>query len=68
LFIDSGARQNIMLLVKCLRRNYHATMTRLTDTELEALLNDLETDRVERKEAWAGDAPEKGCQGGALCQ
>ncbi len=34
-------------------------MTRLTDNELEALLNDLESDRAERKEAWAGDAPEK---------
>ena len=34
-------------------------MTRLTDDELDALLNDLESDKVERKEAWAGDAPEK---------
>ncbi len=40
-------------------------MTRLTDIELEALLGDLESDRVERKEAWAGDAPDKGCQ--AIC-
>ena len=40
-------------------------MTRLTDIELEALLNDLESDRAERKEAWAGDAPEKGPQ--AIC-
>src|SRR5580658_4052053 len=40
-------------------------MTRLTDLELEALMSDLETDRVERKEAWTGDAPEKGCQ--AMC-
>src|ERR1039457_1661043 len=40
-------------------------MTRLTDNELEALLNDLESDRAERKEAWAGDAPEKGPQ--AIC-
>ncbi len=40
-------------------------MTRLTDNELEALLNDLESDRAERKEAWAGDAPDKGCQ--AIC-
>ena len=37
-------------------------MTRLTDDELEALLNDLESDRVERKESWTGDAPDKGCQ------
>jgi ATP-dependent DNA helicase RecG len=40
-------------------------MTRLTDSELEALLNELESDRVERKESWAGDAPEKGSQ--AIC-
>ena len=40
-------------------------MTRLTDSELEALLNDLESDRAERKESWAGDAPEKGPQ--AIC-
>ncbi len=40
-------------------------MTRLTDAELEALLKDLESDRGERKEAWAGDAPEKACQ--AIC-
>jgi len=40
-------------------------MTRLTDNELEALLNDLESDRAERKESWAGDAPEKGPQ--AIC-
>jgi ATP-dependent DNA helicase RecG len=40
-------------------------MTRLTDNELEALLGDLESDRAERKETWAGDAPEKGPQ--AIC-
>lgn len=40
-------------------------MTRLTDHELEALLDEVESDRAERKEAWAGDAPEKGCQ--AIC-
>ncbi|OGA15343.1 MAG: transcriptional regulator, partial [Betaproteobacteria bacterium RIFCSPLOWO2_02_FULL_63_19] len=40
-------------------------MTTLTDTELEALLDDLESDRVERKESWSGDAPEKGPQ--AIC-
>jgi ATP-dependent DNA helicase RecG len=40
-------------------------MTRLTDNELDALLNDLESDRAERKESWAGDAPEKGPQ--AIC-
>ena len=40
-------------------------MTRLTDAELEALVNDLESDRTERKEAWTGDAPEKASQ--AIC-
>src|ERR1017187_6189723 len=40
-------------------------MTRLTDNELEALLNDRETDRAERKEAWAGDVPTKASQ--AIC-
>lgn len=40
-------------------------MTRLTDIELEALLADLESDRTERKEAWAGSALEKGPQ--AVC-
>ncbi|MFZ4683438.1 MAG: ATP-binding protein [Terrimicrobiaceae bacterium] len=40
-------------------------MTRLTDNELEALLDDLESDRAERKESWSGDAPEKGPQ--AIC-
>lgn len=36
-----------------------------TDTELEALLNDLESDLAERKESWRGDAPEKGRE--AVC-
>ncbi len=39
--------------------------TPLTDAELEALLADLESDRSERKAAWAGDAPEKTRQ--AIC-
>lgn len=39
--------------------------TPLTDAELEALLADIESDRVERKAAWAGDAPEKARQ--AVC-
>lgn len=30
-----------------------------TDAELKALLAELESDRTERKSAWAGDAPEK---------
>jgi len=40
-------------------------MTPLTDNELEALLNAVESDRAERKESWSGDAPDKGCQ--AIC-
>lgn len=39
--------------------------TPLTDAQLEALLADPESDRVERKEAWAGSAPEKSRQ--AVC-
>jgi ATP-dependent DNA helicase RecG len=34
-------------------------MNPLTDAELTALLDDLESDRAERKRAWAGDVPEK---------
>lgn len=33
-------------------------MTPLTDQELEALLDDTESDRSERKEHWAGSAPD----------
>lgn len=33
-------------------------MNPMTDQELIALLDDLESDRVERKRAWAGSAPE----------
>lgn len=40
-------------------------MKPLTDQELESLLDDLESDKAERKESWAGDAPEKGPQ--AIC-
>jgi ATP-dependent DNA helicase RecG len=40
-------------------------MTPLTDDELQALLHAVESERVERKEAWTGDAPDKGCQ--AIC-
>lgn len=38
---------------------------RFTDQELEALLDDLESDRVERKRSWSGEAPETGRQ--AVC-
>ena len=34
-------------------------MNRLTDEALTALLDAMESDRVERKRAWAGDAPDK---------
>ncbi len=40
-------------------------MNPLSDEELTALLDDLESDRVERKKSWAGDAPEKTRQ--AVC-
>jgi ATP-dependent DNA helicase RecG len=40
-------------------------MTPLTDEELLALIRDLESDRVERKQAWAGNAHEKARQ--AVC-
>jgi ATP-dependent DNA helicase RecG len=40
-------------------------MNPLSDDELAALLDDLESDRIERKRAWAGDAPEKTRQ--AVC-
>lgn len=40
-------------------------MKPLTDPELEALLNDLGSDRAERKATWGGDAPDKACQ--AIC-
>lgn len=40
-------------------------MKRLTDDELESLLNDLESDRVERKESFKGDVPKKARQ--AIC-
>ncbi|MBF0549329.1 MAG: putative DNA binding domain-containing protein [Deltaproteobacteria bacterium] len=36
-----------------------------SDQELEVMLDDLESDLVERKESWAGDAPDKGRQ--AVC-
>jgi ATP-dependent DNA helicase RecG len=39
--------------------------TRYSDAELESMLDDAESDRVERKESWKGDAPEKARQ--ALC-
>ena len=34
-------------------------MTPFNDIELLQLLNDIESDRSERKRAWAGDAPSK---------
>jgi ATP-dependent DNA helicase RecG len=41
------------------------TMNPLTDAELLALLDNVETDRVERKETWQGSAPTKARQ--AIC-
>lgn len=40
-------------------------MTPLTDDELSHLIDELESDRVERKQAWTGDVPEKARQ--AVC-
>ena len=40
-------------------------MNPLSDEELAALLDDIESDRIERKKAWAGDAPDKARQ--AVC-
>ena len=40
-------------------------MMRYSDTELEAMMADLESDLVERKESWKGDAPSKGRE--AIC-
>lgn len=40
-------------------------MTPLSDDELLALIQDLESDRVERKQSWRGGAPETGRQ--AVC-
>ena len=40
-------------------------MNPLNDEQLAALLDDLESDRIERKKAWAGDASEKARQ--AVC-
>ena len=40
-------------------------MKRLSDQELEALLDDTESDRAERKETFKGDVPKKARQ--AVC-
>ena len=40
-------------------------MIPVSDDELAALLDDIESDRIERKSRWAGDAPEKARQ--AVC-
>jgi ATP-dependent DNA helicase RecG len=40
-------------------------MQRLTDQELLFLLDDLESDRIERKESFKGDVPKKARQ--AVC-
>ena len=38
-------------------------LKRYTDAELEGFLDDLESDRVERKETFKGDVPQKARQG-----
>ncbi|MFY9270078.1 MAG: ATP-binding protein [Candidatus Manganitrophaceae bacterium] len=40
-------------------------MKPITNVELEVLLDEVESDRAERKQSWAGDAPEKARQ--AVC-
>lgn len=40
-------------------------MKPVSDAELEALAREPECDRIERKESWLGDAPDKGGQ--AVC-
>ena len=40
-------------------------MKKYSDFELESLLDEIESDHVERKESWQGDAPEKSRQ--AIC-
>ena len=40
-------------------------MSHYSDAELEALLDDLESDKAERKESWSGSSPKKGRQ--AVC-
>ena len=42
-----------------------AEIKRFTDRELEALLNDIESDRTERKQSFKGDTPKKARQ--AVC-
>jgi ATP-dependent DNA helicase RecG len=43
----------------------YPNMTPLTDSDLAALLDDLESDRAERKRSWGGDTPERARQ--AVC-
>jgi len=38
-------------------------MTRFSDEDLAQLLYDLESDRVERKESFAGDSKTRGARG-----
>jgi ATP-dependent DNA helicase RecG len=54
LIIGTGSKERSMLVIMdC------------NDAELERLLDDIESDMVERKESWKGDAPEKGRE--AVC-
>jgi ATP-dependent DNA helicase RecG len=61
---DGWARCRVM--VDCpLVKDWRACMTPLSDEELLALIQALESDRVERKETWKGNAPSKGRE--AVC-
>jgi ATP-dependent DNA helicase RecG len=42
-----------------------STLMRFSDAELERMLDEVESDLVERKESWQGDSPEKRRQ--AVC-
>jgi ATP-dependent DNA helicase RecG len=44
---------------------YNLNTMALSDAELTALLDDLESDCAERKQSWSDDAADKGCQ--AVC-
>src|SRR5260370_25752820 len=42
-----------------------SSFMRYSDADLQALLDEVESDLAERKQSWKGDAPEKGRQ--AIC-
>jgi ATP-dependent DNA helicase RecG len=67
----SARREEAALLGRAEAKRYpdrvpdDRAMTPLTDAELLALLDAIESDRAERKESWSGSAPEKARQ--AIC-